>query len=365
MRDIGHAESRRRRRLAIGVASVVVAVVATAIAGSATAALTAPPKPEGEPVVSGTARVGEVLRTTRGSWVSTTSITYAYRWYRCQGRGAGDASDCQRIGNAPNDTYKLRDGDAGFSIRSQIVATNADGSTKSTSKPVGPVQSARPSNVTPPAITGAAVKGSRLTASRGQWVGNTPITYAFRWLRCNSSADDCNEIDGATDNTYVLLQADVGRKIRVRVTARNDAGSKSALSDPTAAVQSDVPPTGGIPVTTLQSGGDQLVITQVLFAPSPVTSRTAPITVRVKITARQGRPVSGALVFVRATPRVVEGQTAATQPDGWVTLTVVPNDQFPQPRSGFNVQFFVRAYRSGDTTPNLDSSILVQVPLAG
>ena len=90
-----HAESRRRRRLAIGVASVVVAVVATAIAGSATAALTAPPKAEGEPVVSGTARVGEVLRTTRGSWVSTTSITYAYRWYRCQGRGAADASDCR------------------------------------------------------------------------------------------------------------------------------------------------------------------------------------------------------------------------------------------------------------------------------
>jgi hypothetical protein len=163
----------------------------------------------------------------------------------------------------------------------------------------------------------------------------------------------------------VLLAADVGRKLRVRVTARNDAGSKSALSDPTEVVQSDVPTTGGIPVGSLQAGGDQLVITQVVFAPTPVTSRTAPITVRVKVTARQGRPVSGALVFVRATPRVVEGQTASTQPDGWVTLTVVPNDQFPQPRSGFNVQFFVRAYRAGDTTPNLDSSILVQVPLAG
>jgi hypothetical protein len=316
-------------------------------------------------VVSGTPRVGEVLRTTRGSWVSTSSITYAYRWYRCQGRGAADASDCQRIGNAPNDTYKLRDGDAGFSIRSQIVATNADGSTRATSNPVGPVQSARPSNVTPPVITGAAVKGSRLVANRGQWVGNTPITYAFRWLRCNSSGDECLEIDEATDGAYVLVSADVGRKIRVRVTARNDAGSKSALSNPTAVVVSDVPPTGGIPVGSLQAGGDQLVISQVLFAPSPVTSRTAPITVRVRVTARQGRPVSGALVFVRATPRVVEGQTAPTQPDGWVTLTVVPNEQFPQPRSGFNVQFFVRAYRAGDTTPNLDTSILVQVPLSG
>lgn len=68
---------------------------------------------------------------------------------------------------------------------------------------------------------------------------------------------------------------------------------------------------------------------------------------------------------MRATPRVVEGQTATTQPDGWVTLTLVPNLQFPQPRSGFNVQFFVRTYREGDSSGNLDASSLVQVSLAG
>ena len=69
---------------------------------------------------------------------------------------------------------------------------------------------------------------------------------------------------------------------------------------------------------------------------------------------------------MRATPRVVEGQTSRTGADGWVTLTLVPNDQFPQPRSGFNVQFFVKAFRPGD--PGLGGIAgyrLVQVPLAG
>jgi hypothetical protein len=97
-----------------------------------------------------------------------------------------------------------------------------------------------------------------------------------------------------------------------------------------------------------------------------VTSRTAPITARVQVTARGGRPVSGARVFMRATPRVVQGQTVTTGADGWATLTLVPNRQFPQPRGGFNVQFFVKAYRTND--PPLGGVAgyrLVQVPLAG
>ena len=68
---------------------------------------------------------------------------------------------------------------------------------------------------------------------------------------------------------------------------------------------------------------------------------------------------------MRATPRVVQGQTQVTQGDGWATLTLVPNAQFPQPRNGFNVQFFVKAYRAGD--PGLGGIAgyrLVQVRLA-
>lgn len=359
------ALSKRPAVLALIAAAAVAGSLAAIVAVPTTAATTAAPRPTGEPAISGTARVGEILRTTRGSWTGTEPITYVYRWYRCQGRGAPDASDCTRISNAPNNTYTLRDADAGFRIRSQVVATNAEGSARSTSNPTDVVQSARPVNTVAPTISGTTAVGNRLTANRGEWVGNTPITYAFKWLRCDASGANCVEIATATDNTYVLVQADVNRTMRVRVTARNDAGSRSVVSNQTGVVQSDVPPTGSIPVGSLQGGGDQLAISQVVFSPNPVTSSTAPITVRVKITARQGRPVSGAQVFMRATPRVVQGQTASTQPDGWVTLTLIPNAQFPQPRNGFNVQFFIRTYRAGDSSGNLDGFRLVQVRLAG
>jgi hypothetical protein len=320
-----------------------------------------------EPRISGQTRVGQVLRTTRGTWTGTAPLQYEFRWFRCDGRGAPDASDCGRISNAAENTYVLRQADAGFRIRSQVVARNADGQDTATSNPTGVITAARPVNTTEPSISGTARVGSTLEANRGQWAGDQPITYSFAWLRCTSQGDNCSEIQGANDTTYEVRDSDAGRTLRVRVTARNDRGSASAISNPTGVVGSNQPPPGtAIPVGELQSAGDRLVVATVQFSPNPVTSRTTPITARVRVTARGGRPVSGAAVFMRATPRVVQGQTAQTAGDGWVTLTLVPNNQFPQPRSGFNVQFFIKASRPGD--PGLGGIAgyrLVQVRLAG
>jgi hypothetical protein len=364
----------QRMYLAIVGGAIVVAAIGVAFAALlATESVAAPavePNNTVEPRVSGTTRVGQVLRTTRGTWTGTPPITYEFRWFRCQGRGAPDASDCFRISNAADNTYTLRQGDAGFRIRSQVVARNSDGQDTATSNPTSVVTSARPFNTTEPSISGTARVGSTLQANRGEWGGEEPITYSYVWLRCNNEGENCSEIQGANDTTYEVRDADTGRTIRVRVIARNDRGQASAISNPTGVVGSNQPPQPppgtAIPVGSLQAAGDRLVVATVQFSPNPVTSRTAPITARVRVTARGGRPVSGASVFMRATPRVVQGQTAQTGSDGWVTLTLVPNNQFPQPRSGFNVQFFIKASRPGD--PGLGGIAgyrLVQVRLAG
>jgi hypothetical protein len=370
MRDATHDRRVQRVYLAILGGAAIVAALSAAfaaiLAGPSAAAPKVAPSATAEPQVSGTPSVGQILRTTRGTWTGTPPITYVYRWFRCQGRGAPDASDCARIANASNASYVLREADAGFRIRSQVEATNADGSGTATSNPTAVIQSARPVNTTEPSISGTAAVGNRLSANRGEWVGDQPITYSFQWLRCNDRGDNCSEIAGATDNQYIVVDSDVGRTLRVRVTARNDAGTRSAISNPTGIVgQTQPPPGSSLRVEDLKAAGDRLVISQVQFSPNPVTSRTAPITVRVRVTARQGRPVSGALVFMRGTPRVVEGQTQPTQADGFVTLTLVPNRLFPQPRNGFNVQFFIKAFRRGD--PGLGGIAgyrLVQVRLA-
>jgi hypothetical protein len=348
-----------------GIVAVGAALFAAWAADTSSAAPAVAPRNIDEPAVTGTTRVGQILRTTRGTWTGTEPITYAFRWYRCDGRGAPDASDCRRITNADDNTYVLREADAGFRIRSQVVARNADGTARATSNPTGVVISARPTNIDDPSISGSATVGSRLQANRGTWAGDQPITYSYIWLRCSSQGDNCSEIPGADDTSYEVRDADTGRTIRVRVTARNDRGATSAISNPTGVVGGGGNPNGSLDVGQLQAAGDRLVVSQVQFSPNPVTSSTAPIVARVRVTARSGRPVNGARVFMRGTPRVVEGQTQTTQADGWTSLTLVPNQLFPTPRNGFNVQFFVKAYREGD--PGLGGIAgyrLVQVRLA-
>jgi hypothetical protein len=368
-----HHESIRRTNVALLTGAALVAALGTIFAAllsnESLAAPGAPPSNTVEPRISGTPRVGQVLRTSRGTWTGTAPLSFEFRWFRCDGRGAADASDCARVSNAADNTYVLREGDAGFRIRSQVVARNDEGQDTATSNPTGVVTAARPVNTSAPSISGTTRVGSTLQASRGDWAGAQPITYSYAWLRCATAGDNCSEIPGANDTAYELRDADAGRTIRVRVTARNDRGSSSAISGPTGVVggnQPQPPPTGTIPVSQLQAAGDRLVVASVQFSPNPVTSRTAPITARVRVTARGGRPVSGASVFMRATPRVVQGQTLQTQADGTATLTLVPNRQFPQPRSGFNVQFFIKASKPGD--PGLGGIAgfrLVQVRLAG
>ncbi|MDQ3122244.1 MAG: hypothetical protein M3Q59_06890, partial [Actinomycetota bacterium] len=73
------------------------AAFAAALVGTSSAATTVAPNNTAEPRISGEPRVGEVQRATRGTWTGTAPITYEYRWYRCDGRGARDASDCTRI----------------------------------------------------------------------------------------------------------------------------------------------------------------------------------------------------------------------------------------------------------------------------
>ena len=371
-----HAMPRNVPRAYLSVVGVATAVAivgglfAAALAGSSEAAPRIAPSNTGEPRTTGTPAVGQILSATNGTWSGSDPKTYAFRWLRCNAAGSqSDGSDCTPINGASSRNYEVRNADAGFRLRVRVTATNVDGSASAASNPTAVVPTAKPVNTTEPSISGATTVGSILQANRGRWAGDNPITYAFVWLRCNQKGENCSEIQGANDPEYEIRDSDGGRTIRVRVIARNDRGSTSAISNPTGVVGSNQPPpppTGSsVAVEDLKAAGDRLVVASVQFSPNPVTSRTAPITARVRVTARGGRPVRGALVFMRGTPRVVEGQTQATQADGFVTLTLVPNQLFPQPRNGFNVQFFIKAYRKGD--PGLGGIAgyrLVQVRLA-
>ena len=352
-RGVERGSLRRAYTAVAGSGAVVVAlaaVLAIVFASQTAAAPLTAPTNTGEPRITGTPVVGQILRATTGSWTSTGTPTYAFRWLRCDASGSRpDGSDCTPITRATLRTYEVRKADVGFRLRVRVTATNADGSTAAASNPTAVVAAAIPVNTDRPSISGTPVLGNQLQANRGAWSGVQPITYRFRWLRCSTKGDNCSEIDGANDNTYTLVNADVGRTVRVRVTATNDRGSTSVVSLQTSVVGTKPSPSPG---STVQVGDvpstARLIVSQVRFSPNPVTSRTAPITVRIRVTDTRGYVVQGAMVFIRSTPRLTSGgNRQATASDGWVTYQLVPNANF-RVRTGYNVQFFVKAYRIGD-----------------
>jgi hypothetical protein len=84
---------------------------------------------------------------------------------------------------------------------------------------------AGPTNTVAPVISGTAERGETLTSTTGTWTGTGTISYAYQWKR--SGAD----ISGATSSTYVLVAADDNAFITCNVTATDDTGSRSKLSN--------------------------------------------------------------------------------------------------------------------------------------
>jgi glucose/arabinose dehydrogenase len=96
--------------------------------------------------------------------------------------------------------------------------------------------SAPPANTATPAISGQAREGKSLLASSGSWAGTEPMTFAYRWQRCQSTNGPCINLE-ATTSTYTPVAADVGSRLRATVTASNAVGSATATSAMTSAVK--------------------------------------------------------------------------------------------------------------------------------
>src|SRR5450755_1168142 len=80
------------------------------------------------PAISGSATQGQTLSTSNGTW-SGSPTGYAYQWQDCNSSGAS----CTNVSGATSSSYMLTSGDVGHTMRAVVTATNAGGSTPSTS----------------------------------------------------------------------------------------------------------------------------------------------------------------------------------------------------------------------------------------
>jgi hypothetical protein len=173
-------------------------------------------------------------------------------------------------------------------------------------------------------VAGTPQVGATLEA-QSAWDGRPEPTVTWQWVRCDGPGADtgsCRAIDGATKTTYAVQEADVGKRLRMLLTVRNEDGWAWALSSSTAEVAAPAPepapetgpapgpaPVTPAPVTpapTTPAGGvlDEQASKPQLMTPAPVVRIRGRLTRSgARITLLTVRAPSGARITLRCSGR--------------------------------------------------------------
>ena len=202
------------------------------------------------PVITGVAQLGSTLTLTSGTWIDVVTPIYSYKWQRCTSL---EISSCTDIPSATNSTYVISVSEIGRYIRGvvTVVATANNLIAESISDATSRLN-AEPTLITPPEISGLAIVDEMLTATTGTYNAFPAATYTYQWQSCTTvELATCTPISAAAQATYTLLTVDIGKFLRVMVTATNNLGLRGTPSALTTVVLgTSVPNTSALPVVS-------------------------------------------------------------------------------------------------------------------
>ena len=189
----------------------------------------------GEPVITGTANVGETLTADTFGIADADGLenaTFTYQWI------ANDGSSDTDIPDATGYTYTLVADDVGKTIKVRVTfKDDAGNETTLTSAATDEVdfavqqQTANSPATGEPTISGTAQVGEKLTVDTSGIAdddGLDNVSYSYQWVANDGSAD--MDITGATDSSHTLLAADEGQTIKVSVSFTDDDGNDESLT---------------------------------------------------------------------------------------------------------------------------------------
>ncbi|MFD0341682.1 hypothetical protein ACFVH0_23900 [Streptomyces sp. NPDC127117] len=190
----------------------------------------APLRNSAPPSIGTTARVGDHLTASPGTWAPAPT-SYAYRWN----------ADGQPITGATASTYTVPVSLLGKKIGVTVTARRTGtADVPATSAALTVAKGAAPRVTTAPKITGTVKVGAKLTTTSGSW---TPAasSYGYQWKA------DGKAIKGATSSTYTVPASLLGKYVTVTVTAHRTGHADGSTTPASVKVA-----TGSAPKATKQ-----------------------------------------------------------------------------------------------------------------
>ena len=173
------------------------------------------------------------------------SATFSYQWL----------ADDAEITGATGSSYTVAGTDLGKTLKVRVSFTDDGGTEETVTSVATPVVAAGSNSVATgaPTISGTAQVGETLTGDTSGIAdtdGLTHVTYNYQWVANDGTSD--MDIAGATASTYILVAADAGKTIKVRVSFTDNARYAESLTSTATAVVADGPNTAatGAPAIT-------------------------------------------------------------------------------------------------------------------
>ncbi len=269
----------------------------------------------GAPTISGTAQVGETLTAATSGIADEDGLdnaAFSYQWL------ADDAA----ISAATGATYTLAAADEGKVIKVKVSFTDDNSNDESlTSRATAAVAAAPPTNneaTGAPAISGTVKVGHVLTADItgiADQDGLDNADFDYQWL-----AED-SPIPGATGSAYLLVAADKGRAITVKVSFTDDGDSDESLTSAATAAVTTSPLTVSLENEPADHDGQNTFTFQLRFSEEFQVSY---LTLRDDTFTVDGGEVTRARRLERdsITPNVRWEITVRPAGDGDVTITL-------------------------------------------
>jgi hypothetical protein len=387
--------------------TVVIALSSLLVLGLAGPASAEAPQVRTPPSITGNAVVGGQLTAHNGTWLYDNGLScrsecqMTYQWERC----SADGGSCGAISNATGRFYTVQAADAGSRLRvmetmsihdcgagdsqtgivecrwdrrsaaspqTGVVPGAAPTPPATPTPPAAPTPPSGPPAVAPlapspaaaPEITGVAMVDEVLTATKGRWSATGALALNLEWLRCDADGENCVGL-GITGETYTAGVVDVGKTLRVRVTAANPYGARVALSAPTAVV-SELKPTSAKPsIEAAKVTAPHKLTLQVTRVTPQRLSRRTPIELDVIVRDTRGFLVSGAVVSAVALPAAGFARVEATESaaDGAAGLTIKPTVKLRLRKRGV-VTLVITARRATDRVVSpRSSSVKLTIPI--